>query len=126
MVDKNSILQIVGSLMKHPQFLSEVDKYKLTLDDFYYKFDRYVFAAIDNLYRSGANRIQPIDIENYLQSNAAASVIFKQNNGIEYLQDAEYLSEVENFDYYYKRLKKVNLLSRLHKVLIQVNFIWKI
>ena len=49
-----------------------------------------------------------------MQSNAAASVIFKQNNGIEYLQDAEYLSEVENFDYYYKRLKKVNLLSRLN------------
>ena len=114
MTDKNSILQIVGSLMKHPQFLSEVDKYKLTLDDFYYKFDKYVFAAIDNLYRSGANRIQPIDVENYLQSNAAASVIFKQNNGIEYLQDAEYLSEVENFDYYYKRLKKVNLLNKLN------------
>ena len=99
--------------MKHPQFLSEVDKYKLGLDDFYYKFDKYIFAAIENLYRGGANKIQPIDIENYLQSNGAAAVIFKQNNGIEYLQDAEYLSEVQNFDFYYNRLKKINLLSRL-------------
>ena len=113
MVDKNSTLQIFGSLMKHPQFLSEVDKYKLGLEDFYYKFDKYIFAAIENLYRGGANKIQPIDVENYLQTNGAAAVIFKQNNGIEYLQDAEYLSEVQNFDFYYNRLKKVNLLTHL-------------
>ena len=99
--------------MKRPQFLSETDKYQLSLDDFYYKFDKYIFAAIENLYRSGANKIQPIDVENYLQSNGAASVIFKQNNGIEYLQDAEYLSETQNFEFYYKRLKKINLLTKL-------------
>lgn len=113
MVDKNSILQLFGSLMKRPQFLSETDRYQLSLDDFYYKFDKYIFAAIENLYRGGANKIQPIDVENYLQSNGAASVIFKQNNGIEYLQDAEYLSEVQNFEFYYKRLKKINLLTKL-------------
>lgn len=99
--------------MKKPQLLSESDKYQLTLDDFYYRFDKYVFAAIENLYHGGANKIQPIDIENYLQTNGAAATIFKHNNGIEYLQDAEYLSEVENFDYYYKRLKKINLLTNL-------------
>lgn len=115
MVDKTSILQIFGSLMKHPQYLSESDKYQLTLDDFYFKFDKYIFAAIDNLYRGGAQRIQPIDIENYLQTNAAAATIFKQNNGIEYLQDAEYLSEERNFEFYYTRLKKVNLLTILEK-----------
>ena len=115
MVDKNSIMQIFGSLMKHPQYLSETDRYNLSLDDFYYKFDKYVFAAIDNLYRNGAQRIQPIDVENYLQTNAAASTIFKSNNGIEYLQDADYLAEEKNFEFYYKRLKKVNLLTRLQK-----------
>ena len=113
MVDKTSVMQIIGSLMKHPQYLSESDRYQLTLDDFYYKFHRYIFAAIENLYRGGANRIQPIDVENYLQTNAAAAVSFKDNNGIEYLQDAEFLSEEQNFEYYYKRLKKVNLLSKL-------------
>ena len=115
MVDKNSIIQIFGSLMKKPNLLSESDKYQLTLDDFYYKFDKYIFAAIENLYRGGANRIQPIDVENYLQTNGAASIIFKKNNGIEYLQDAEYLSELQNFDFYYKRLKKINLLTKLQE-----------
>ena len=120
-VDKNSILQIFGILMKHPQYLSESDRYNLTLDDFYYRFDKYVFLAIDNLYHGGAQRIQPIDVENYLQSDAAASVIFKQNNGIEYLQDADYLSEERNFDFYYQKLKKINLLNSLQKQGIDIS-----
>lgn len=111
MVDKATNLQIFGSLMKHPQFLSETDKYNLTPDDFYYKFDKYVFVAIDNLYRNGAQRIQPIDVENYLMTNESAKIIFKQQHGIEYLQDADYLAAEENFPYYYKRLKKFNLLE---------------
>ena len=107
--------------MQKPQLLSETDRYQLTLDDFYYKFDRYIFAAIENLYRSGANRIQPIDIENYLQTNGAAAVIFKKNNGIEYLQDAEYLSEVQNFEFYYNRLKKINLLTQMQESGIDIS-----
>ena len=115
MVDKSVILQI-GSLMKHPQYLSETDKYNLTPDDFYYRFDKYLFVAVENLYKNGASKITPIDIENYLNTNGAAKVIFEQNNGIEYLQDAEYLSEEQVFPYYYKKLKKINLLNSLQKM----------
>lgn len=111
MVDKSTILQIIGALMKHPQYLSETDKYNLTPDDFYYRIDKFIFVAIDSLYRNGAERIQPIDVENYLSTNASAKVMFDQLKGIEYLQDAEYLSEESNFPYYYKRLKKFNILE---------------
>ena len=111
MVDKSTILQIFGALMKHPQYLSETDKYNLTPSDFYYKLDKYIFVAIDSLYRNGAAHIQPIDVENYLQTNESASIVFKQQKGIEYLQDADYLSAEENFPYYYRRLKKFNLLQ---------------
>lgn len=110
MVDKSSILQIFGSLMKHPQFLSESDKYNLTPDDFYYRLDRFIFVAIDSLYRDGAQRINPIDVENFLETNATAKVLFSNNKGIELLQDAEFLAEENNFPYYYKKLKKFNLL----------------
>ena len=113
MVDKATNLQVFGCLLKHPQYLSESDKYNLTPDDFYYRFDKFIFVAIDNLYRSGAERIQPIDVENYLATNESAKLIFKQQKGIEYLQDAEYLSEETNFPYYYTKLKKFNLLSTL-------------
>ena len=121
MVDRSTILQIFGSLMKHPQYLSESDKYNLTLQDFFYKLDRFIFAAIENLYRDGAERIQPIDVENYLSTNDSAKLIFKQQKGIEYLQDAEYLSEVQNFPYYYKKLKKFNLLTSFKEQGIDVS-----
>lgn len=114
MVDRPTILQIFGSLMKHPQYLSEIDKYNLTPDDFYYRFDKYVFTAIDSLYRNGAKRIQPIDVENFLNTNESAKIVFKSQNGIEFLQDAECLSEEQNFNYYYKKLKKFNLLETLN------------
>ena len=113
MVDRATNLQVFGALLKHPQYLSESDKYNLTPDDFYYRFDKFIFVAIDNLYRSGAEHIQPIDVENYLATNESAKLIFKQQKGIEYLQDAEYLSEESNFPYYYTKLKKFNLLSTL-------------
>ena len=34
LVDKKCVQQILGCLLKHPQYLSEVDKYRLTLSDF--------------------------------------------------------------------------------------------
>lgn len=111
MVDQSTILQVLGSLMKHPQYLSETDKYRLTPNDFSYRFHKYIFVAIDNLYRNGATTIQPIDVENYLNTNESAKLIFRNQKGIEYLQDAEYLSEENNFTYYYKKLKKFNLLE---------------
>ena len=36
-VDKVCNQQILGSLIKHPQFLSEIDKYHFTLEDFFFK-----------------------------------------------------------------------------------------
>ena len=115
MVDRSTVLQIIGSLMKHPAYLSETDKYNLTPDDFQFKVDRYIFAAIDHLYRNGAERIHPIDVENFLNTNASATLIFKQNKGIELLQDADSLVEEGNFPYYYKKLKKFNILDSFKK-----------
>ena len=78
MTNKGAIQQILGSLMKHPQFLSEVDKYSLTLDDFSSRFEKYIFAAIDGLWKNGAPKITPFDIENYFEANAAAKKTFEK------------------------------------------------
>lgn len=115
MIDKSCSRQVLGCLMQKPQFLNEVDKYLFTIDDFFSKFEKYIFVAIDGLHKQGATKISIADIENYLEFNDAAKQMFKMNNGIEYLQDAEEISNVENFDYYYKKLKKINLLRDIHK-----------
>ena len=80
---KGTIQQVLGSLMKHPQFLSEVDKYSLTLEDFSTRFEKYIFAAIQGLYQNGAQKITVFDVENYLEANAAAKKTFELQNGID-------------------------------------------
>ena len=112
-VDKNTVLQIFGSLMQSPLLLSEVDKYHLTPEDFSSPFEKYIFAAINNLYIKGVKKITVMDIDNYLIAHEGAYQIFQSNNGIEYLTDAEELAVYENFNYYYTRLKKFNAIRDL-------------
>ena len=115
MTDKSSIQQILGSLMQRPQLLSEVDKYVLMTSDFSTRFEKYIFSAIQGLYSQGATRIEPIDIANFLEIDATGKKTFENQNGIEYLQDILEFSSVENFPYYYNKLKKINLLRDLKK-----------
>ena len=115
MTSKGTIQQILGSLMKHPQFLSEIDKYSLSMTDFSTKFEKYIFTAIQGLWRNGAPKITAFDIESYIEANEGAKKLFEQQNGLEYLQDIEEFSNVENFPYYYAKLKKLNLLRDLKK-----------
>lgn len=114
-LDKNCVRQILGSLIQHPQFLSETDKYNLTIDDFQKIFDKYIFSAIVGLYAQGATSIDVIDINNYLESNQTAFSVFEKNNGIEFLQDTINFSDIESFPYYYTKLKKINLLRQLER-----------
>ena len=111
MTDKSTVRQVLGMLMQHPQYMSQVDKYALTLADFPTRFDKYLFSAISNLYRAGATKIFPIDVATYLETDTVGKKVFEQNNGIDYLQDAIDFSSWENFSYYYDRLKKFNFNS---------------
>lgn len=114
-VDRRTIIQIFGSLMKKPELFSDVDKYQLDITDFSTYFDKLVFSAIYNLYTDGATEIHVVDIDNYLQNNEAAKKALEEENGIQFLQDCEVYSDAKNFNYYYTRLKKINLLKDLEK-----------
>lgn len=113
--NKYCIQQVIGGLIIHPQFLSEVDKYNLDISDFSNRFEKCIFTAVQSLYYNGVEKINPIDIEKFLESDVAALELFKQSNGLDYLQDAIELSNIENFQYYYTKLKKLNLLKDLEK-----------
>lgn len=111
--------------MKHPQYLSETDKYHLSIDDFHSLFEKYIFSAIYNLYENGAQNITEFDIDNYLNIHKEAKVIFEKNNGIEYLQDALDFSQPDNFPFYYKRLKKFNCLEDLKKLGYNTSYLYE-
>lgn len=119
--DNSSVQQVLGCLCTRPQLLSQVDKYNLSLSDFSTRFFRYLYSAIYGLYYQGATKIEPIDIANYLESDSNAKLSFEQNHGVEYIQDAKDFSDVDNFDYYYNRLKKINLLRDLSKQGFDIN-----
>ena len=101
--------------MKKPSLLSEKDKYNLQPSDFENRFERYIFIAILNSYTNGAQSLSEIDIDNYLMEHKDQYLLFQQNNGISYLQDALDMSTPENFEYYYNRIKKFNCLKDLKK-----------
>lgn len=113
LTDKNAIMQVLGSLIHNPLLFSEIGSKGLSTDDFDTKFTRSIFTAIINLVKSGSETITIIDIDNYLQGYAGLYANFTQQNGIGFLQDCYDLANVENFQYYYKRVKKFTALRQL-------------
>lgn len=114
--EKDLYIQIIGCLLKQPSILGQTDKYALSLADFHNTFYRKVFGIIFNLYERGAKSVSAIDIENVLKENPTNWAVWEKENGHEFLDDAETLSDLGNFDYYYNRMKKVNLLFELKKL----------
>lgn len=121
MVDRDTILQVLCGLMTRPQYLSETDKYNLSIEDFPTTFDKYIFSAIYNLYKNGAEQVSVVDIDTYFNTHATAKATFEKENGIEYLQDGLDYNQADNFPFYYKRLKKFNCLRDIKKLGIDVN-----
>ena len=95
--------------------MNKKDKYNLQQSEFESRFERYIFIAILNSYTNGAQSLSEIDIDNYLMEHKDQYLLFQQNNGISYLQDALDMSTPENFEYYYNRIKKFNCLKDLKK-----------
>lgn len=116
MIDKDTINQVLGGLMLNPTYLSETDKYNLTVNDFTSLLEKYIFAAIYNLYKDGAKKISPLDISAYFNTHATAKSTFEQSNGIIFLQDIIDYTNQDNFPFYYKRLKKLNAIKDLKRM----------
>lgn len=114
-IDRTVIQQVLGSLMQKPLYLSDTDKYRLDPNDFPNRLDRFIYTAIYNLYLGGAEAIHTVDVDLYLKTNPLAKETMEKENGIQFLQDCESYAEPQNFNYYYSKLKKLNLLRDLQK-----------
>lgn len=111
--DKNAIMQIIGDLMKTPFILND-SKYILTKNDFDTPLARNIFIAISKMiFEEKMESITVVDIDNYFQQNEVSYENFKKQNGIQYLNDCLEVSNINNFDYYYNRMKKLSALRAL-------------
>ena len=113
--DRKTIIQILGSLMARPELLNDIDKYQLEPTDFVQQMDKFIFSAIYNLYVGGAENIHTTDIDAYLSKNEIAKELMEKENGHQFLMDCEAYGNPANFSYYYKELKKINLVRSLQK-----------
>lgn len=122
--DKNSMMQVIGCLMKNTNILSQADKYDINFADFDDLLNRYIYQAIQNFYAAGARTISVVDLDNFFQSRQEIKVEYDKKNGLDYIKDCESLSNPENFDYYYQRLKKFSLLRSLKKSGFDISYFY--
>ncbi len=106
-------MQVLGCIFKNPLLLADSNKYQLTREDFPEKFHKLIYAALYNLYNDGTVVISEIDIDGYLKDYDIQYTIFNDNDGMEYISRIKEIAELDNFDYYYKRLKKFSLIREM-------------
>lgn len=111
--DKVAIMQVLGGLLNNPPLLSETESYQLSNSDFPERFHKIIFATINNLYLSGVEEIDEIEIDGFLSDHGVQYEIFNQNDGIEYLRKINEIHNKENFSYHYNRLKKFSLVREM-------------
>ena len=122
--DKNSMMQVIGCLMKNTTILSQADRYDINFTDFDDLLNRYIYQAIQNFYASGARTISVVDLDNFFQERQEIKSEYEKRNGLEYIKDCEGLSNPDTFDYYYNRLKKYSLLRSLKKSGFDISYFY--
>ena len=115
-VDTTAIMQVIGCVFNTPQLLEITDKYSIVDEDFADPFHKTVFGAIYKIHELGAQKITLENISDFLSSRPKSAAIFKQQKGEEWLLKVAEASMPSAFDYYYSRMKKINLLNDLQQL----------
>ena len=108
--DQKTEEAVLLNLFKFPFLLEQMDKFYISTDDFNNKFHRMLFVTINNLVVQGLQHISIFDIENYLDSRPEYKKMFDDNSGKQLLSTAEDKADVQSFEYYYDKLKKITVL----------------
>lgn len=120
----STIVQVLGCLYKKPKLFEQNDEYKFYEEDFYDNFHKIVFGSIYNLWMLGAKEITLPAIEDYLTQRPKALALFKTNKGEEFILKAAENANLNTFNYYYSRMKKMSLLRAYSKIGMDLNWIY--
>jgi len=117
-VNKQAIREMLGCLLQEPSLLRE---YKIVQNDFPETFHKLIFAAINNLFKNGAETIDSVAIDEYLSHYETQYQIFLNNQGIDFLEKVEDMAIQTNAKYYFEQLKKFSLLRSYEESGIDVS-----
>lgn len=111
--DTMAYRQVIGCLMLNPLlFLQYQD---INPIDFDLKVARICFINIRKLYEEGAKQLTPIEVDTEIDKHPNSAATYRRDNGLDFLKNAYEFADINNFDLYYKRIKKLSLLRRLQK-----------
>ena len=123
-VDSMAIMQVIGCIYKFPHLLDQTDKYFFHEEDFTERFHQSLFGTIYNLKALGANKIGIEDIEKYLSDRPSRMAEYKARKGEEYLLKVYEIADIQKFDYYYNRMKKMTLLRSYDNFGLDVKWLY--
>lgn len=124
LVDKRAYLNTIGCLLQDSSLIDDIDR-PLDRTDFNTEnFYELLFVAIYNLHMQGCTTIDEFNIDSYLSNYKEQYSIFQENQGIEYLSNAREMATLENYEYYYHRLRKYSLLRYYEKQGLDTRFIY--
>lgn len=118
--DIAAVIQVIGCVYNYPELLENTDQYTIVDDDFENEFHRVIFGTLYKLYELGANKITIENVVDFLSTRPEYQAIYKSNKGDEWLAQASKNANIESFDYYYGRLKKMTLLRAFEKYGVDV------
>lgn len=109
--------------MRKPVLLIEYQD--IMTGDFDTKLTKIIFTTINNMFQNGATKLEPMDVDLAILNHEAASVIYKRENGLEFLKDCYTVSKLENFEYFHDRLRKLSLLRTLRANNYDISSYWQ-
>lgn len=124
--DIRAYLQVIGSLMQDASLIEDIER-PLTQQDFdTNRFYVIIYTSIYNLFVNGCQVIDEYAIDSYLSNESFKEqyAIFKDNNGVQFLNNAKTVAEINNYDYYYHRVRKFSLLRYYEGLGLDTRFIY--
>lgn len=112
--DKRNASMVLGCLLQNPLLLSQTDTYLLTTDDFADRLHRLIFSSVFNMFYGGVEHITINEIHAYLADYPELYQTFNDLKGSDAVLLATEIAKLENFTYYYDKLKKLSLLRSLN------------
>lgn len=121
--DITAAVQVIGCILKNPLIIDDTD-YFFNEDDFTSELHKVIFKASYNLFQMGAENLDSNTIEDYLEQRPKSYAIYKAANGSEWIEEAVQSANIQNFDYYYQRLKKMTLLRGYENVGLNLKWLY--
>lgn len=122
--DNAAAAQVIGCVIKNPSLMDDDGRYFFNQDDFVSDIHKILFGSVYNLYMMGAKDISLKTVSDYLQGREKSLGIFTSGKGDELFLEFSQNADLENFDYYYSRLKKMTLLREYEKSGVSVKWLY--